>query len=115
MLKLIKVGLVAVVMAMGAASAWAGPHEDFIKGYEYATAGNYSEAVKWYRKSSDQGHSGAQYNLGNLYAEGQGVLRDDVMAVLLYSLAARQGLSFAQGNLGAMYYGGLAPIIHDVG
>ena len=30
-------------------------------------------AVKWYRKAADQGYAEAQSNLGELYANGQGV------------------------------------------
>ena len=37
---------------------------------------DYKEAVKWYRLSAEQGHASAQINLGNMYAEGQGVLQN---------------------------------------
>ena len=30
-------------------------------------------AAKWFRKGAEQGHAGAQYNLGVMYANGQGV------------------------------------------
>jgi TPR repeat protein len=44
-----------------------------------------------------------QYNLGNLYARGDGVPEDDAEAIRLYRLAAEQGYARAQSNLGAMY------------
>jgi TPR repeat protein len=38
------------------------------------------EAVKWYRKAADQGHASAQYNLGLMYAYGEGVLKSMAQA-----------------------------------
>jgi hypothetical protein len=32
--------------------------------------------VYWYQKAADQGHAKAQYNLGVMYANGKGVLKD---------------------------------------
>jgi TPR repeat protein len=34
---------------------------------------DYTQAAIWYRRAADQGHSGAQYELGLLYDKGQGV------------------------------------------
>ncbi len=34
---------------------------------------DYAEAMKWYRKAAEQGHAGAQHNLGFMYTEGQGI------------------------------------------
>ena len=45
----------------------------------------------------------AQYNLGVIYANGQGVQRDDAAAVKWYRKAADQGLAEAQNNLGVIY------------
>ena len=53
-----------------------------------------------------QGDAAAQYNLGLMYANGEGVPEDDVEAVRWYRLAADQGLVEAQSNLGAMYGSG---------
>jgi TPR repeat protein len=38
------------------------------------------EAVKWYRKAAEQGDAPAQFNLGNSYANGEGVAKDAVEA-----------------------------------
>ena len=46
-----------------------------------------AEALKWYRLSAGQGDPGAQFNLGVIYANGQGVARDYVQAYLWLSLA----------------------------
>ena len=54
-------------------------------------------------KAADQGDASAQYNLGVMYAEGQGVRKDDVEAAKWFRKAADQGLARAQYNLGVMY------------
>ncbi len=46
---------------------------------------------------------GTQYNLGNMYANGEGVAQDDAAAVKWFRMAAEQGYANAQFNLGLMY------------
>jgi len=53
-----------------------------------------------------KGHAGAQYNLGFMYANSQGVPQDDAEAVRWYRLAADQGIARAQSNLGLLYENG---------
>ena len=55
------------------------------------------------RPCAEQGDAMAQYNLGVMYANGEGVPEDDVEAVRWYRLAAEQGDADAQSNLGLMY------------
>ena len=55
------------------------------------------------RQAAEQGDAPAQFNLGNMYANGEGVLKDDTEAVRWYHLAADQGLAEAQFYLGFMY------------
>ena len=69
-------------------------------------AQDYTEAVKWYRKAADQGHAGAQANLGYCYHEGLGVPQDYAEAVKWYRMAAEQGSADAENNLGNCYYYG---------
>jgi TPR repeat protein len=54
-------------------------------------------------KAAEQGNADAQFNLGAMYAIGQGVAKDQKTAVLWYIKAAEQGNAYAQFNLGAMY------------
>ena len=61
------------------------------------------EAVRWYRLAAEQGYAAAQFNLGVMYATGEGVPEDDAEAVRWYRLAAEQGYAAAQFNLGLMY------------
>ena len=53
-----------------------------------------------------KGDAEAQFRLGVLYEEGDGVEKDFEKAVKLYRLAADQGHTMAQGNLGWMYTNG---------
>ena len=55
------------------------------------------------RQAAEQGDATAQFNLGNMYASGRGVLEDDAEAVRWYRLAAEQGHADAQFNLGVKY------------
>jgi TPR repeat protein len=64
------------------------------------------EAVKWYRKAAEQGDELAQFNLGVMYDNGQGVAKDDVEAAKWYRKAAEQGIAIAQINLGVAYVNG---------
>ena len=58
---------------------------------------DHTEAVKWYRKSADQGNADAQYALGFKYMCGSGVAQNFVEAERWYLKSA------AQDNLDAMY------------
>jgi len=69
-------------------------------------AQDYAEAVKYYLKAAELGNSGAQFNLGTLYATGQGTAQDYEQAVYWYQKAAEQGNTNAQYNLGNLYYNG---------
>jgi TPR repeat protein len=60
------------------------------------------EAIKWYRLAVDQGDTSAQYNLGLMYDNGEGVPEDDEEAVKWYRLAAKRGVIAAQDRLNEM-------------
>ncbi len=61
------------------------------------------QAVHWFTKSAEQGDADAQYNLGLMYAEGDGVPQDDKQAVHWFTKSAEQGDAGAQFSLGVMY------------
>lgn len=63
-------------------------------------------AAAWFFRAAEQGHAAAQFNLGLMYAEGQGVSKDSTKAVELFTKAAEQGNVDAQNNLGVMYFVG---------
>ena len=52
---------------------------------------NDTEAVKWFRLAADQDVADAQFNLGVMYADGQGVPEDYVLGFAWLNLAAAQG------------------------
>ncbi|SRR5258705_1541665 len=53
-----------------------------------------------YRKAAESGNAMAQHNLAMMYATGEGVTRDDVLAMKWFSRAAAQGDAAAQFHLG---------------
>ena len=55
------------------------------------------------RALAEAGDTEAQYNLGVMYDNGEGIPQDDAEAVRWYRLAAEQGSATAQYNLGVMY------------
>ena len=63
-----------------------------------AKEGHYKEAVKWVRKPAEQGDSDAQYTLGVMYANGQGVVQNYIKAHMYWNLAANQGNEDARKN-----------------
>ncbi len=62
---------------------------------------------------AEQGHVEAQYNLGLMYASGDGVPENDAEAVKWFRLAAEQGFVLAQHDLGNMYYSGRGALKND--
>jgi len=67
---------------------------------------NKAEDAKWYRMAAEQGDAGAQFNLGLMYGNGQGVPRDFAEAMKWWRKAAEQGLAIAQYYLGMAYANG---------
>ena len=87
---------------MLAPPVWAG----YQAGVDAYKRGDYGTALKEWRPLAEQGNVSAQYNLGIMYAKGQGVPQDDTEAMKWYRLAAEQGHAMAQLNLGVMYNDG---------
>jgi len=67
---------------------------------------DYSTAFAGLSKHAEQGHAGAQYNLGHMYRLGHGVPKNKQIAVTWYRKAAMQGHDDAQHKLGIMYDSG---------
>ena len=65
--------------------------------------GDYTQAARLFRPLAEQGIASAQFNLGMMYARGQGVPQDYQAALKWYRRAAEQGHASAQNNLGLMY------------
>ena len=56
------------------------------------------EAGKWYRLAAEQEFAPAQYNLGVMYTNGQGVPKDSVSAHMWFNVAASNGNKDAVKN-----------------
>jgi TPR repeat protein len=79
---------------------------DFSAGLSAYKKGDYATAIKEWRPLADDGDPLAQFNLGLLYQEGQGVPQDYAQAASWFRRAADQDNTKAQHNLGAFYGAG---------
>ena len=57
------------------------------------TKGDIAEALVWYRRAAEQGDVNAEIALGMAYAEGIGVVQDNIEADKWYDIAASQAKS----------------------
>lgn len=93
-------------LALIAALAWfantaaASPLEDGIAAYN---RGDSKAALELWQPLADAGNSDAQFNIGVLYANGEGVAQSYEQAIAWYRKAADQGDVYALNNLGLMY------------
>ncbi len=92
------ISLVLSILCL-AVPAWA----DFTAGETAYHHGDYATALREWQPLAKQGQAIAQYHLGLLYANGQGVTKDDAQARQWYEKAAAQGRADAQANLGILY------------
>ena len=76
---------------------------DFEQGLKFFYDNDYTNAVSCFIKAAEQGDAEAQFSLGNMYAEGQGVPQDEQQAISWFRKAAELGFAPAQVNLGVMY------------
>ncbi len=66
----------------------------------------HARAAEWYGKAAMNGDARAQFDLGLMFYNGQGVEQDYAAARSLWEKAAEQGHSLAQYDLGVMYNNG---------
>lgn len=83
----------------------------FNKGRSYFEERNYAAAYRELLPLAEQGHPGAQYYIGQLYAQGEAGLSQDMQeAFQWYLKAAEQNHPMAQYTIGTMFkYGFLGP------
>ena len=72
---------------------------DFLAAVAAYDAGDYAAAFEESLPLAEQGHGDAQYMVGFLYTQGQGVARDFVQAHMWFNLATAQGDSFTADAL----------------
>ena len=83
--------------------AIAGDLEDATSAYR---RGDYATALRLIRSLAQHGYAIAQYNLGLMYENGEGIAQDPAAAIKWYRMAAQQGYAPAQHDLGISYYKG---------
>jgi TPR repeat protein len=72
---------------------------------------NFPEALKWFRRSAEQGNPDAQNSLGQMYEAGEGVIQNYSLAAKWYRKAAEHdrdlgGAGQGRNNLGMLYLDG---------
>jgi TPR repeat protein len=92
------------------APASAGPPEDGEAAYRI---GDFAAAMAFLRPLAEQGDAKAQFQLGRMYAFGQGVGRDPAEAIAWYRRAAEQGNADAEYVLAVMVEDGAASSPRD--
>ncbi len=75
-------------------------------GSAYFKNKDYTNAIKWYKKSAKQNYVRAFVNLGYMYEHAYGVEKNLEMAAKWYQKAAKLGDVVAQYNVGVAYYNG---------
>ena len=81
-------------------SVFADDFQDAVDAYKRK---DYKTAYKLFLPLAEQGDADAQYSLGLMYANGEGVPQDYKEAVKWFRLSAEQGIAEGQNNLGLMY------------
>lgn len=82
--------------------AWAGVES----AWTAYRSGDFARAFSEAREPAESGDADAQFLLGVLYANGEGVAVDHAQALLWYARAAEQGHAGAQRNLARRFYFG---------
>jgi uncharacterized protein len=90
--------------------ALAGLAEDAIAAYG---AGDYATAATLWRQLADQGDATAQYRIGIMYNNGEGVPQNYTEAARWFRLAAEQGDAKAQFLLGFLFAAGNGVSLND--
>ena len=81
-------------------------HDEFKDAVSAYQKQDYKTALPLFINAAQQGHADAQFNLGEVYSNGEGAPQDYAEAESWYRLAALQGHANAQFNLGVMYEDG---------
>ena len=92
--------MISIIGALIFGSIGAVVAADFQAGVAAYQKGDYAAALREWTPLAEQGDANAQYNLGVMYIEGQGVSQDYKQAAKWFTRAAEQGDAVAQFNLG---------------
>ena len=95
--------LLCFMVMFASPSSWGA---DFQKGLTAAQNGDFAAALREWIPLAEQDYAAAQFNLGVMYGNGQGVSQDYKIARELYTRAAELGNLEAQLNLGIVHANG---------
>lgn len=98
--------LLCLNLTLSLFSASEGWSADLQVGMDSYNKGDYETTLREWKPPAEQGDSRAQFNLGVLYANGNGVPQNYQTAISWWTLAAQQEDMDAQYNLGLMYFNG---------
>jgi TPR repeat protein len=105
-------GWLLVLPGLFAMACSADTEVDLARAEAYALDGDFAPAWCIWKPLADEGNVTAQFNLGWLYHNGNGVAANDERARQLWELAARSGHAEAQMAL-AMLYGQRGSAVED--
>ncbi len=88
--------------------------QDYEKGLKAYNAQDYATALKEWRFLAERGNARAQYVLGHMYINGEGVIQNDKEAATWFRKAAEQGHEGAQFSIGSMYAHGRGVVQNNV-
>ncbi len=91
---------VALALDPNAGAAKSGPFDMFRHGFKAYREGNKEEAVTAYRNAAEMGHTGSRWALATMYADGDGVVKNDFEAFKIYSEIASQGVEPGSNDTG---------------
>lgn len=77
-----------------------GPFDLFKFGFKAYKKGQKQDAVEAYRYAAEKGHTGSRWALANMYADGDGVAKNDFEAFKIYSEIASQGVEPGSDDTG---------------
>ena len=78
----------------------------FLEGQISWSSGDYTAALREWKPLAIKGDAEAQYWLGGMHENGEGVIQDHQEAVKWYTMSAEQGFAPAQGKLGVFFQTG---------
>ena len=103
-------GFVPVLLLIVASMLPFVAHASFTTGILKYVSRDYAAAYVEFKPLAEQGDSHAQYYLGQMYRNGEGVAQDFKKAFDWYKLAAEQGEVRSQHILGQLYHRGVGVI-----
>jgi TPR repeat protein len=103
-----RIALILACLAMTIMSARAETAQSlFERGMQYGKAGDFAAALPLIRSAADAGHADAQFTLGTMYANGQGVPLSKTDAIAWFERAGARNHPRALYNLGLYHDRGI--------